>query len=55
MTDTESVKKVFDKACKLGITQLTGTQIQDEVDSPKEKPDQDDVGCFDKLQKMLKC
>lgn len=31
MTDTESVKKVFEKACKLGLSQL-GINIQDETD-----------------------
>jgi len=41
MTDTESVKKVFEKACKLGLTQVSGIQIQDDpedtIDSKQEK------------------
>ena len=30
MTDTESVKKVFEKACKLGLSQVAGIEIHDE-------------------------
>ena len=38
MTDTESVKKVFEKACKLGLTQVSGIQIDDPVDSVDQGP-----------------
>ena len=50
MNDPESVKKVFEKACKLGLSQVTGISIPtDDVDGLMQ--DDENVGCFDKFFK----
>jgi small GTP-binding protein len=46
MTDTESVKKVFEKACKLGLTQVSGIMIEDDpADTVDAKPDDGKCPC----------
>ena len=50
MNDPESVKRVFEKACKLGLSQVTGIAIPtDDVDGLMQ--DDENVGCFDKFFK----
>ena len=50
MNDPESVKRVFEKACKLGLSQVTGISIPtDDVDGLMQ--DDENVGCFDKFFK----
>ena len=44
MTDTESVKKVFEKACKLGLTQVSGIQIQDDPVDNVDQGSKEDAG-----------
>ena len=42
LTDTESVKKVFEKACKLGLSQIDGIKFDEDAVEEKEKTEQ---GC----------
>ena len=47
MTDPESVKKVFEKACKLGLSQIDGINIEDDpVEDPKCKVEVKNPCCF---------
>ena len=42
LTDTESVKKVFEKACKLGLSQIDGIKFDEDAVEETKKTEQ---GC----------
>ena len=46
MTDPESVKKVFEKACKLGLSQIEGINIEDDPVEDVKKCEVKNPCCF---------